>query len=233
MTSWLLVHSPLLGPDSWASVAAELWDAGDSVVVPDLRPALSGGPGYVERQSTMAAEAAPAGPLALAGHSGAGPLLPCVVAALTARGIEVDRCVFVDAGLPHPGRSRRSTLPAELAEHLDALTHEGQVPPWPQWWPDEELAALLPDPAVRATLAADCPALPAGLFEEPLPQHDALPPTGYVQLSEAYAEPAALAATDGWPVRRLAADHLAPLTRPCEVARAMREVAAKLTATPG
>jgi thioesterase domain-containing protein len=229
MTGWLLVHSPLLGPGSWAPVAAELRDAGDTVVVPDLRPALSDSSGYAQRQAALAAEAAPAGPFVLAGHSGAGPLLPSVVAALAERGVDAGRCILVDAGLPHPERSRRSTLPAELADHLDALTEDGMLPPWPRWWSADELAAVLPDPAARATLEADSPPLPAQLFAEPLPPHDALPTAGYLQLSDTYAEGAASAAADGWPVRKLAADHLALLTSPSKVARAMRDVAADAT----
>jgi hypothetical protein len=226
----LLVHSPLLGPGSWAAVAADLQGAGDTVVVPDLRPALTGGPGYAERQAALAAEAALAEPVVVAGHSGAGPLLPSVVAALAERGAPVERCVFVDAGLPHPGRSRHSTLPPTLASHLDALSEDGVVPPWPQWWSAEELAEVLPDAEVRAALDADCPAMPVELFTEPLPPHDALPPTGYVQLSDGYADPAAAAEADGWPVIRLALDHLALLTRPDEVGSGLRRVLAETSA---
>jgi hypothetical protein len=230
MTAWLLVHSPLLGPASWAPVAAELWDRGDAVAVPDMRPALDGGHGHAQRQAGLAAEAVSHDRVVIAGHSGAGPLLPAVVAALDQRGIGVDRGVFVDAGLPHPGRSRRSTLPTELAAHLDELAAGGWLPPWPQWWPARALAELLPDAAARAALEADCPRLPAALFDDPLPAHTDLPPCGYVQLSDAYAEPRAHAAAAGWPVALMADNHLSLLTRPAVVAAAMRDVAADASA---
>jgi hypothetical protein len=227
MAIWLLVHSPLLGPASWSGVATELAGAGHDVAVPDLRPALRGAGHYAERQAELAADGVESGPVILAGHSGAGPLLPAVVTALAARGVAVERCVFVDAGLPHPGRTRRETLPAELAANLESLTQDGWLPPWPQWWPPDALAELLPEPALRATLADDCPRLPAGLFDEPLPGERHLPAPAYVQLSAAYAEPAVEAQASGWPIERLSADHLATLTRPGEVARTMRDAAAR------
>jgi SnoaL-like domain len=225
MATWLLVHSPLLGPRSWAGVAAELSSAGHRVYVPDLRPALSRGAGYAIRQARFAAGVAPPEPVLLAGHSGAGPLLPAVTTALEARSVAVERCVFVDAGQPHPGRSRRSTFPKDLVDHLEALTSDGWLPPWPEWWPAEALTELLPEPGLRAALRNDCPRLPAALFDEPLPDDSELAPAAYVQLSGAYGEPAACAETAGWPVLRLDADHLAPLTRPHLVAQAMVQVA--------
>lgn len=226
MTSWLLVHSPLLGPGSWAAVAADLWDLGDKVVVPDLRPALAGTEDYAQRQADLAAHAVSDGPVVVAGHSGAGPLLPAVVTALRARDVGVDGAVFVDAGLPHPGKSRRSTLPAELTTRLDELTDGGSLPPWPRWWPPDALAELLPDAAVRTALEADCPPLPAALFDDPVPADADLPPSGYVQLSVAYAEPGEQAEAAGWPIVRITANHLALLTQPREIAHAMRAVAA-------
>jgi hypothetical protein len=228
MAGWLLVHSPLLGPASWAPVASELWDAGETVLVPDLRPALTEDGDFSVRQAELAAAVAN-GPVIAVGHSGGGPLLPAVATALAGRGVVVERCVFVDAGLPHPGRYRRSTLRDELAAQLDDLVADGWLPPWPSWWPPDALAELMPDAALRTALEADCPRLPMALFDEPLPIDAGLPPSGYLQLSEAYAAPAEDAAADGWPVVRLAADHLAILTRPDEVAAAMRAVATDAT----
>src|SRR3954451_19051979 len=180
MTTWLLVHSPLLGPGSWASVAAELAGAGRTVQVPDLRPALDGGPGYAERQAALAAAGVDATEVVLAAHSSAGPLLPAITAALAGRDCEAVRAVFVDAGLPHPGRSRRSTQPAPHAARLDSMTVDGILPPRPRWWPAEELAQILPDPALRDRLTAEAPPLPAGLYTDPFPDAGTLPPAAYL-----------------------------------------------------
>jgi hypothetical protein len=230
-TSWLLVHSPLLGPGSWQAVAEELIARGDVVHVPDLRPALRDKPPYTARQTTLATAAVPSGPVVLAGHSGAGPLLPTVAAALAERGIHTRTALFVDAGLPHPGRSRRSTLPPELAAQLDAMSVDGVLPPWPQWWSPATIAELVPDPDVRARLADDCPPLPADLFDEPLPDTELDVPGGYVQLSPAYADAASAAEQLGWPVMRIDADHLWLLSRPAEVARLLTETAAAASPT--
>jgi hypothetical protein len=223
VSSWLLVHSPLLGPASWAPVAARLGADGDGVIAPDLRPSLSAGTGYARRQASIAAESVAEGPVVLAAHSGAGPLLPVVVSALQDRGVSVSGAVLVDAGLPHPGRSRRSSLPTELAAHLDTLAVDGWLPPWPKWWPPDALAALVPDSEQRTQLANDCPPLPAALFDEPMPHGAELPGAAYVLLSDAYTEQAAVADLQGWPVVRLAADHLALMTRPDDVIQAIRD----------
>jgi hypothetical protein len=77
---------------------------------------------------------------------------------------------------------------------------------------------------------AECPPLPAGLFDEPRPTRAHLPASGYMLLSAGYAEEAAAAAGDGWPLLRLEADHLAPVTCPGEVANGRRDVATDASA---
>ena len=224
------MHSPLLGPGSWSAVAQILRAEGEHVDVPDLGPALIAGHDFAERQAALAAQAPDTGPLVVAAHSAAGPLLPSIVRALRERGIEVTRCLLVDARLPLPGRSRRSALPAEFAAHLDSLTVDGMLPPWPQWWPSDALEELLPDVQLRAALAEDCRPLPVAFYDEPMPVDADLPPTGYLMLSEPYADAAAEAESAGWAVARLAADHLALLTRPGELTAAMRELADRTSA---
>ena len=53
-------------------------------------------------------------------------------------------------------------------------------------------------------------------------------PSGYLRLTEAYAEHAAAAREAGWPVRELASNHLAPATDPVPVAAALAELLAAL-----
>ena len=217
MASWVLIHSPLLGPGSWAEVAKRLGAA-----VPDLRPALHSERDLNARLADLTAmNTEPGSAIWLAGHSGAGPLLPLVAARLTSAGVRVEATVFVDAGLPHPGVSRRATLGRELAEHLDAISEDGWLPPWPQWWPEAELAVLVPDASMREALQADAPRIPVRLCDEPMPAGDDVPAPCYLQLSAAYAEHAYIATRHGWPVVRMDADHLAPLTRPDEVTAAL------------
>ncbi len=161
-------------------------------------------------------QARPAGPVVLIGHSGAGSLLPAVAEAVGG----VDAAVFVDALLPHPGRSWFDTAPRKLREQLRALAVGQRLPPWHRWFPPEAVAALLPDEDTRAQFIAELPEVPVAYFEELAPSADDWPPDrcGYMQLSEAYDREAGEAEQRGWLSVREPMDHLAMLTRPDAVA---------------
>ena len=137
--------------------------------------------------------------------------------------------VFLDARLPHDGRTWLETLTADRRAALLASVENGFLPPWDRWFPPEAIAELLPDLAVRQRFQDELPGLPAELLSEPMPRSPGDDRVGraYVQLSVAYAAIADQAQAAGWPVARHSMDHLAPLTRPREVASA---IAASLAA---
>jgi hypothetical protein len=223
----LLVHSPLVGRATWELVAAGLAGRGYPVSVPDLTGTVAAGPPYCTRQAEVIASSASAQLAVLIGHSGAGPLLAAAGAILG----QVRGYIFVDAGLPAPGRSWMDTVPPELAAQVREMADaQGWLPPWPQWWGEEELAALLPDPAVRKDFVAGSPRLPMAMLEEPHPPAPGWPnaPGGYLQLSEAYEDDAAAARRLGWPVRRQLSHHLGLLTEPGQVAREVRKLISQL-----
>ena len=226
-SSLVLVHSPLVGRDSWEAVAASLSRHGQRVALADLTKALVSGPPYWPRQAEAIAVAV-SGPAILVGHSRAGPLLP-VGARATRR---VQGYVFVDARLPQPGASWFATAPSELAEQLRTRGRDGWLPPWADWWGQDELARLLPDPVVRARFVAGCPRLPVALFEEALPEVPGWPdaPCAYLRLSEDYREPCDEARRLGWPVMERASHHLGLLTDPETVADAILELVGHLLA---
>jgi pimeloyl-ACP methyl ester carboxylesterase len=228
----VLVHSPLVGGGSWEPVARNLTGDGYEVALPDLAGTVAAGPPYHLRQAQVIADSAAGQPAVLIGHSGAGPLLATAGMML---GGGVRGYIFVDAGLPAPGRSWMETVPPELAAQLREMADpQGWLPPWPQWWGDEEMAALVPDPTVRRHFAAGCPRLPLAMFEEPHPPGPGWPdaPGGYLQLSEAYEDEAARARGLGWPVRQQLSHHLALLTVPGPVAREVRELIGQLPDSP-
>src|SRR5579864_4959136 len=99
----VLVHSPLVGPETWQLVASSLVAHGHDAVIPDLTASLAGPP-YAARQAQAIADQAGGGGVVLIGHSGAGPLLALAGSRLD----DVRGYVFVDAGLPRPGQSSRS-----------------------------------------------------------------------------------------------------------------------------
>jgi hypothetical protein len=193
VSSWLLVHPPLLGPAVLEPLADELRSRGHVVRVPDLRPAVAESPGWYERASaTATAEGAVD---AVLGFSGAGVVLPAVAAAVEAR-----RVVWLDAVLP-AAHGLTETPPERLAQ-LAELVRGDRYAAWPDWWPPEVLAAELPDADLRARVAAEAPQLPADFYSVAVPVPPSWPQDDvrYVQLSSAYAADAERARTRGWTV---------------------------------
>jgi hypothetical protein len=223
----LLVHSPLIGSATWDLVAADLSGRGYQVSVPDLAGTVAAGPPYFRPQAELIARGASGQPAILIGHSAAGRLL-AAAGAITGR---ARGYVFVDAALPIPGQSWMDAAPAGRAARLREMADdEGWLPPWPQWWGEEALAGLLPDPRTRQAFAAGCPRLPLAMFTEVHPAAPGRPtaPAAYLQLSEDYADQAAQARKLGWPVARLISHHLAPLTEPGRVAGSLCDLLGQL-----
>jgi hypothetical protein len=219
----LLVHSPLLGRSSWGGVPTRLAELGYAVAVPDLRPVLNSGPPFYERLFEAIAELANRDEaVAVVGHSRAGRLLP---GALAKMGVNRPTAVFLDARLPHGGRTWLETLTVDRRGALLASVENGLLPPWDRWFPVEAIAELLPDQAVRQRFRDELRGLPAGLLDEAMPRTpwDDRIGKAYVQLSAAYAAIADQAQAAGWPVARYSMDHLALLTRPREVADAIAD----------
>src|SRR5438105_14128710 len=130
---FVLVHSPLVGPLTWAPVAEALRQWGHDALVPVLRDTDDDDRPYWQQQVASVTQTLAAVPadraLVLVGHSGAGALLPAI--GQTA-GHRVAAYIFVDAGLPLDGMSRLDAMAdsaPELAERLRAhLTAGGRFP---------------------------------------------------------------------------------------------------------
>jgi hypothetical protein len=226
--SLLLVHSPLVGPSCWRAVADLAREAGSEVAIPDLTGVATAPPPRWRWFADAAAEAArplPA-PVDVVAHSGAGAMLPAIALRLGARR---GAMAFVDAVVP-PARGRHVTPPGRRAE-LDAMTGaDGRLPSWFDWWPPEVVEELVPDPAVRAELAAEAPRVPRALYDEtvPVPPGWTTWPAVYLQLGEPYDEDAAIARDLGWPVARYDADHLAIRTDAVAVTAALDALLAEV-----
>lgn len=222
---FVLIHSPLVGPFTWSRVTDHLRQRGHTAVV----PALTGDDEHahvpywrqeVEAIRSQLATVPQEQSLILVAHSGAGPLLPAIRAAIPH---QVAGYVFVDAGLPHPGQSRlaemRTSVP-ELAEELHRhLAGGGRFPEWT----DEDLRTEIPDDRTRAALLADLQPRGLDFFEEPLPATDGWPnaPCSYIQTSAGYAGAAEAARHAGWPVQVVTAGHFHMLVDPEVVAQAL------------
>ncbi|MHA6669573.1 alpha/beta hydrolase family protein [Homoserinimonas sp. A447] len=221
----VLVHSPLVGAATWQDVAERLEAHGQRVAVPDLTPALSGEPPYIEGQVAAVRQAIGNQRAVLVGHSGAGPLLPAFGV-----GADVAGYVFVDAGLPTPGQSWVDTAPGGLVDRVNEMAQDGWLPPWSLWWGDDGLVELLPDAGQRRRFTEDCPPLPLAMFSERRPTVTGWPDAScaYLRLGESYPAEFEQARQLGWATAELPSHHLAMLTDPEAVADSIRSLAERI-----
>jgi pimeloyl-ACP methyl ester carboxylesterase len=165
--TFVLVHSPLVGPTSWLPVAQELERRGRGAVVPSLlgvaeapEPQWRHVPDAVGIATSHLQER-----IVLVGHSGAGVLLPAIADAL---GPEVAALVFVDSFLPPPA-GRLPLGPPAFMDQLRAMAAEGVLAPWSRWFGADAMRELVPDERLRADLEAEMPAMPLAYFEASVP----------------------------------------------------------------
>jgi pimeloyl-ACP methyl ester carboxylesterase len=220
MPAVVLVHSPYLGPASLRPLADALAAGGIESCLVDLRVTVSAAPVHQRLIGAFADamdEVELAEPAVLVGHSGAGPLLPAFAAELDEL---VAGLVYMDAELPTPGRSFRELHPDRFAT-LRARAREGQLPRWSDWFTPNPLAQLVSDQELRAEMADEEPEVAVEFLKEQRPSAEWEGPSGYLLLTDVYAEHAAAARELGWPVRELASNHLAPATDPDPVAAAV------------
>jgi hypothetical protein len=225
---FVLVHSPLVGPATWAPVAEHLRRRGLGVAVPSLRDrGEMGGPFWRQHAIAAAAmiRALPSGrPIVLVGHSGAGPLLPAIREASER---DVAAYIFVDAGIPVDGASRLDLLRFELpevAEQLQAHLEAGGR--YPEWC-DEDLRSTVPDDEQRRLLLGEMQPRALPFWTEALPVFSGWPdaPCAFLQLSEGYAVPASRARADGWLYQQIDAGHFHMLVDPEAVTAPLVELA--------
>jgi hypothetical protein len=218
--TFVLIHSPIVGPMTWLPVADEIRRRGHDAIVPSLLERWRQGPPYWRRHVDAVVaelrERSPSTPLVLTGHSGAGPLLPQIGSALP----NVAGYVFVDAGL------RKDQGRPQGLEIAKARGDEAYIPAWAN---DPVMTEVLPDPMMRARFLEELPALPLDFFDEPVPEGE-LPDArcGYLLLSEVYRPVAAEALARGWVYQELDGHHFSMLTEPARVGEALLGIARDL-----
>ncbi len=220
----LLVPSPLCGPSTWRPVAGELRSHGLAGVVATLSDRGAEDEPAWRRHAASAVRALE--PISLdrrvllAGHSGAGPLLP-VIASLLEH--DLVGTLFVDAGIPKDGLSRLDLIAGEapdLAEELrELLAADGVFPDWS----DEDLRDELPDTEDRVMVLEEVHPRGREFWEEPIPVPETWPehPCAYLRLSPGYDVSMAEARERGWPVRELDGRHFQLVSEPEVVAGEM------------
>ena len=216
-----LLHSPLVGASCWRGVVGDFAERGIWALAPSL-PAWGElkAPYYPALAAGVAEQVEQMHPVVLVVHSGAGSLAASIVAAANGG---VSQVIFVDAILPHPGRTWFETASPVLGESLRTKAADGQVPAWDQWFPPDALAATLPEGAARETFVSELTATPLAYLEETAPDLDLPVDIGwsYLRLSKAYEDEAKVAREQAIPTLRLARHHLAMMTHADEVASAL------------
>ncbi len=213
--SWLLVHSPLVGPSSWRPVDDEARARGVDVIRPDL---TSVGDAPAPRWEHFVDSAVRAtdgrSDLVVVGHSGAGAMLPAIGARM---GDRLRALVFVDSVVPPPRGAH--TTSERLRGSLDEKIANGRLLQWLDWWPDDVVAELVPGPEGRSELRSDMPRLPRSFYDEdvPVPLEWSTGPCAYLRLSSAYDEELDAAGRIGWPCAAIDGTHLSIFTDPSSV----------------
>lgn len=244
MPLFVLLHSPLVGPGTWAPVAERLRDSGAGAVVPSLLAVGEGGPPFWPRVVAAVNEAlhraAPkAGqPLVLVAHSNAGAFVPVVRNGLARPGKRLARpgkllawpvacSVFADATIPS-AHGATPNVDEEFLQFLRGLAGpDGRLPRWSDWWAPADIAPLFPDDRTRELVTREQPRLPLAYFTEAVPVPGGWDdhPRVYLRFSPAYQAQAQRAAERGWTVRSLPGEHLHQLADPDGVARSLLEIA--------
>ena len=208
----LFVHSPLLGPSSWARAAALARATGWQVSVPDLASATaSPSPSWtrVVEQAVVAGRSL-AGTVAVVGHSGAGPMLPAITAGLFGQD---KMTVFVDAAVPPIADCHRPTR-RQLQMHDQQTAPDGFLMNWLDWWSDDVVQSLLPSVDDRAVLSRDMPSVPRVLYDEavPVPRGWVNAKNAYLRLSSSYEPQRQFGIDNGWATAKVDGDHLSIFT---------------------
>lgn len=199
MPTLALVPSPLLGPATWTPVADALRDAGWSVLTAGsarLGPTTT--PSDV--LAGLLAELPEDDDLVLVPHSNAGLYVPALVEQRRVAGV-----VFVDAGLP-PAHGSVDLAPAHFLAHLRGQADADDVlPPWSQWFAEQDVVALFPTHDARVAVESEQPRLPLSYFTQalPVPVGWDRRPCAYLAFGDTYAEERAEAERRGWPVETL------------------------------
>ena len=229
--SFVIVHSPLIGPFSLQPVAAQLQHLGHQTVTPSLLPALRRSSDFVNAIAQCVREAVTesdvSDPLVLIGHSAAGAFLPVVASQLDR---EVQAYVFVDARLPRRDASLADEDSLEAAKRLREMTEDGLLPPWSEWFGEGAMREVIPQDDERKRFVAELQRIPIALFSEEISFSSNWPdaPCAYLRLSEFYKPLAREALAMGWTVIEIDGQHLHTLTHPEEVADLLQEVLGQL-----
>jgi pimeloyl-ACP methyl ester carboxylesterase len=232
--SFVLIHSPSVGPRTWQPVAHRLAALGWEAAVPSLLHVADQGPPFwprvVDAVRAGLGTAEPNQGVMLVAHSNAGLFVPVITAALPG---QVRGCIFVDAALP-PSSGAVPVAPPELLALLQDKASGGLLPRWTDWWDEKDVAALFPDQQTRQAVTEEQPRLPLAYYEAsvPVPAGWDAQPCAYLLFGPPYDELATEARERGWIVEQLPGTHLHQLVDPDGVTRLLLAIADQMRTKP-
>jgi hypothetical protein len=136
--------------------------------------------------------------------------------------------IFVDALLPHPGRSWCETVSPAFAQRLRRLVRNGRLPRWNQWFAGDPAETLVEDATQWRAFVESLPEVPAGYLEAVAPSTTDWQriECAYLQRCAAYDTEASQAQSAGWRSAKLATHHLVMITDPKALAMKVSDLAA-------
>jgi len=220
---FVLLPSVFLGQEVWRPVADELRSGGAEVLV--ASPGTARPRSYAEALASYTHEVPWDRRVTLVAHSNAGNVIPGLIAA---RGVAA--AIFVDAVLP-VACGRQALAPPEFIRQLATRADgKGMLPVWTQWFDEEDVAGLFPDQCTRAAVETEQQRIPLSYLGDSfeVEREWARTPCAYLAFGDTYADEHHEAEARGWPVMRMAGEHLHMLIDPRAVADAISRLRADL-----
>ena len=218
--TYVLIHSPLVGPLTWSLVAEQMRPKGIDVLIPTLVDSPDSNEPFWKQHAESISQALRQIPkdsfVTLIAHSGAGPLLPAIRESLEN---PVKAYVFVDAGLPQDGATRLDLMESEdsdwAKQFQEYLKSGGHFPNWSF----DDLQEVIPNESLRRQIVAEIHPRGLDFFREPIPVFKGWPDAAcvYVLFSEPYKRAAIQARGLGWSTYELEAGHFHMLVNPEDV----------------
>jgi hypothetical protein len=229
--TYVLIHSPLVGPLTWQLVQREMGKRGIEAITPTLVDHPNSTQPYWRQHAESVAgdldHIPPERSLVLVAHSGAGPLLPIIRKSMHH---SISAYIFVDAGIPRDNLSRMDLMRLEdgqWAEQFHQTLLQGERFPV---WTEEDLREVIPDDTLRRKMVTEINPRALPFFIEPIPVFDGWPdaPCAYIKFSASYDWDFEQARQADWAVREINAGHFHMLVGPVAVTNMIVEAVHEL-----
>lgn len=230
--TYILIHSPLVGPLTWQVVHDEMGRrAIESIVLilsDDPNSALPYWQQHAESATRGLAHTPQDRSIVLIAHSGAGPLMPIIRQSMER---SIEGYVFVDAGIPRDGASRMDLMrmeDPEWSEQFHQTLLQGERFPN---WNEDDLREVIPNDVLRRKMARELNPRPLSFFTEPIPVFGGWPdaPCAYIKFSTSYEWDFEQAKQAGWLCREIDAGHFHMLADPSLVTSEIIKAAQEIT----